>query len=75
MKPDYGPTAEFGILEESRLIQAIGFEAGGGWSIEGGFAIKPYLEYGEMAAITWLHVTKDGETIARVPARLVSIVY
>ena len=37
--------------------------------------IRPYWENGEMAAVPWLAIIKDGEIIARAPARFHEIGY
>ncbi len=65
------------IMEEPRPIKSIGFEGKGssGWHVDEGYTIEPYGEYGEMAIVTWICVSKDGETVARVPAHLVVICY
>jgi len=65
------------IMQDKRPIYAIYFESRDEGYMVGVRCdrITPYQENGEMAEVTWLAVERDGEVVARVPSRLVSVHY
>lgn len=67
-------------IDDKRLISTIAWgptdmDAGYSVGVNGVTHIVPYHENGEYAPVVWFAVHMGAEIIARVPARMVMIVY
>jgi hypothetical protein len=68
------------ILDDKRPISTIAFgptanDAGYSVGVSGVSQIIAYAENGEMAPVAWFAVMIGNDIIARVPARMVMVVY